>query len=134
MRPEPRERFKVLCRELGADIAKQGLRLRIALHQDQKPEAFLLYAIASTKTQTQVYTETKAVSIMNGLLARHGSNADQFLEEAATVGAKLRRATEKREPVVWSDPGLVISGIAPGILERWRRRRDELGKEALDVA
>ena len=133
MRAEPREQFKLLCRELETTMVKKGLRLRIALHRNRRPETFLLRAKPHATEQTYVYTETEATTTINGLLSRHGANAKDFVDEAARTAAELRRGREKCEPVVWNDPGLVISGIAPGILKRWRLRRDERLKEMPDV-
>ena len=129
MKAQTKGEFEALCGEVEKGFATLGMRLRIALQRDQRPEIFLLYESRRTKTGTEVYSEAEAITIMDGLLTQHQSNADLFLEHAINIAAELRRSPEEPEPVVWSEPNLVISGIAPGILDRWRSRRNDASKE-----
>ena len=72
----------------------------------------------------RVYGEAETERAITSGLAAAGPTCREFLEEAAEAGRRLA-TPEVPLPVVWDEPGLVIAGIAPGTVARWRRRRLE---------
>ena len=71
-----------------------------------------------------VYGEAETERAITSGLEAAGTTCREFLEEAAEAGRRLAMP-EVPLPVVWDEPGLVIAGIAPGTVARWRRRRLE---------
>ena len=117
-------RFQVNCRALADAIAKTGTRLRIALTAETGAEPFLIEASYDIRSRMHVYGEAETERAITSGLEAAGSTCREFLEEAAEAGRRLA-APEIPLPVVWDEPGLVIAGMAPGTVARWRRRRLE---------
>ncbi len=116
--------FHANCRTLADAIAKTGTRLRIALTAETGAEPFLIHASYDIRSRMHLYDEAETERAITSGLEAAGSTCREFLEEAAEAGRRL--ATPKIPlPVVWDEPGLVIAGIAPGTVARWRRRRLE---------
>ena len=123
-RAEAPARFRANCRTLAAAIAKTGTRLRIALTAETGAEPFLIHSSYDIGSRMRVYGEAETERAITSGLEAAGSTCREFLEEAAEAGRRLAMP-EVPLPVVWDEPGLVIAGIAPGTVARWRRRRLE---------
>ena len=123
-RAEAPARFQANCRTLADAIAKTGTRLRIALTAETGAEPFLIHARYDIGSRMHVYGEAETERAITSGLEAAGSTCRGFLEEAAEAGRRLA-TPEVPLPVVWDEPGLVIAGIAPGTVARWRRRRLE---------
>ncbi len=123
-RPEAPARFQANCRMLADAIAKTGTRLRIALTAETGAEPFLIHASYDIRSRMHVYGKAETERVITSGLEAAGSTCREFLEEAAEAGRRLA-TPEIPLPIVWDEPGLVIAGIAPGTVARWRRRRLE---------
>ena len=117
-------RFQANCRMLADAIAKTGTRLRIALTAEAGAEPFLSHASYDIGSRMPVYGEAETERAITSGLEAVGSTCREFLEEAAEAGRRFA-TPEVPLPVVWDEPGLVIAGMAPGTVARWRRRRLE---------
>lgn len=120
-RAEAPARFRANCRTLADAVAKTATRLRIALTAETGAEPFLIHASYDIGSRMRVYGEAETERAITSGLAAAGSTCREFLEEAAEAGRRLA-TPEVPLPVVWDEPGLVIAGIAPGTVARWRRR------------
>ena len=118
--------FEAKCRAVAEAMERIGTRLRIALTADGNAEPFLIHARYEIKSRMHVFRQAETETAITDALRATGSTCQEFLEEAAETGRRL--ATPQTPlPVVWDEPTLVIGGIAPGTVARWRKRRDEGG-------
>ena len=117
-------RFNANCRALADAITKTGVRLRIALTPGSGAEPFLIHARYDIESRMHVYGEAETEAAIAGGLEGTGSTCREFLKEAAEAGGRLATPGIP-PPVLWDEPALVIAGIAPGTVARWRKRRVE---------
>ena len=114
--------FRADCRTLADAIAETGTRLRIALLAETGAEPFLIRASYDIDSRMYVYPEAETEAAITRGLETVGSTCRQFLETATEAGRRL--ATPRVPlPVLWDEPALVIGGMAPGTLRRWRQRQ-----------
>ena len=100
-----------------------GTRLRIAVAADGDAEPFLIHASYEIDSRMHVYRKAETETAITDALKPAGATCREFLDEAAETGRRL--ATSRTPlPVVWDEPALVIAGMAPGTVARWRERRD----------
>ena len=116
--------FDTKCRTLAKAIAKTGTRLRIALSAEAAAEPFLIHARYEIRSRMHVYGETETEATVTRGLQAADSTCQEFLNEAADIGRRLS-TPDIPLPVLWDEPTLVIAGIAPGTIARWRKRRLE---------
>lgn len=112
------------CRALTDAIATTGTRLRIALTADGDPEPFLIHASYHVHSRMHVYAATETEAVMARALESAGTTYRRFLNDAADCGRRLQQPGTP-PPVLWDEPAVVITGMAPGTIAEWRRRRLE---------
>lgn len=117
-------RFRADCRILADAIARTGARLRIALVAETGAEPFLIHASYDIESRMYVYAQAEAEAAITRGLEAAGSTCRQFLAAAAEAGRRLETPRVPL-PVLWDEPALVIGGMAPGTLRRWRQRQLE---------
>lgn len=117
-------RFRANCRTLADAIAKTGARLRIALVAETGAEPFLIHASYDIESRMYVYAQAETEAAVTRGLEAVGSTCRQFLEAAAEAARRLATPNVP-PPVLWDEPALVIGGMAPGTLRRWRQRQLE---------
>jgi hypothetical protein len=115
--------FETKCRAVTDAMERIGTRLRIAVAADGDAEPFLIRARYEIDSRMHVYRKAETETAVTDALKPTGATCREFLDEAAETGRRL--ATSRTPlPVVWDEPALVIAGMAPGTLARWRERRD----------
>ena len=97
--------------------------LRIALSADADAEPFLIHATYQIDSRMHVYPRPDTETAIAGALEGTGSTYREFLDEATEPGRRLAKP-QTPLPLVWDEPALIISGMAPGTVARWRARRD----------
>ena len=104
-------------------MQRLGTRLRIALSADADAEPFLIHATYQIDSRMHVYPRADTETAIAGALEGTGSTYREFLDEATETGRRLAKP-QTPLPLVWDEPALIISGMAPGTVARWRARRD----------
>ena len=116
--------FKAKCRAVTDAMERIGTRLRIAVAVDGDAEPFLIRARYEIDSRMHVYRKAETETAITDALKPTGATCREFLDDAAETGRRL--ATSRAPlPVVWDEPALVIAGMAPGTVARWRERRDK---------
>ena len=119
----------VVQKSLAAQLAaveraadRMGLVLRIALLPEDGAEAFLLWACNEVGRKCHVYNEDQTRDIIDTALNPLNSTSADMMK-AVTTEALRQKQNGTPPPVLWNEPGLVVAGIAPGIVQRWRAQR-----------
>ncbi len=97
--------------------------LAIARADGRYPKLLESLASALNGASPQSAPKAETETAITDALKPTGATCREFLDEAAETGRRL--ATSRTPlPVVWDEPALVIAGMAPGTVARWRERRD----------
>ena len=115
--------FEAKCRAVTNAMERIETRLRIAVTADGDAEPFLIRARYEIESRMHVYRKAETETAISDGLKPTGTTCREFLDDAAETGRRLATARTPL-PVVWDEPALVIAGIAPGTVARWRERRD----------
>ena len=114
--------FHSNCKTLEAGIEKTGTRLRIALTDENGAEPFLIRAKVGSGNKMRVYTLKDTAAAMTSALEPAGVTTEGFLEQATAIATAMRTPGIPA-PVLWSEPILIISGMASGTVDDWKQRR-----------
>ena len=128
-KPEIPTEFAARCRAVADAAERTGTRIRIILTADGGAEPFMIHARYEINSRMHVYGQTKTETAISDALEATGASRREFLREAAETGRRTADAGTP-PPVVWDEPALVIGGMAPGTVTRWRKRRAECGNTA----
>ena len=101
-----------------------GTRLRIAVSTDGDSEPFLIHARYEIESRMHVYEQAETETALTDALRATNSTSQEFLNKAARAG-RLLATPNTPLPIIWDEPALVIGGIPPGTVARWRERRDQ---------
>ena len=122
--------FKSRCRAVTDPMEEIGTRLRIALATDGNAEPFLIHARYEIESRMHVYQQSETEAAITNALRATGSTCQAFLNEATQAGHLLATPNTPL-PIVSDEPALVIGGLAPGTVARWRERRDQANSRPL---
>ena len=123
-KPETSTGFEAKCRAVADATERIGTRVRIVLTANGGAEPFMIHARYEINSRMHVYGQTETETAISDALEATGASCREFLHEAAETGRRLANARTPL-PVVWDEPALVIAGVAPGTVTRWRKRRAE---------
>ena len=128
-KPEIPTGFETQCRAVADAAERARTRIRIILTANGDAEAFMIHARYEINSRMHVYGQTETETAISDALEATGASCQEFLREAAETG-RLTAKAGTTPPVVWDEPALVIGGVAPGTVTRWRKRRAERGNTA----